>query len=188
MYTESTIVSVFDASNYPTNIYTNPVGIDFGIRTFLTLSDNKRYTCPHFFTRFSSFPSVLVSKIARLQHNWHVKIANELCDRYDAIFMECLDVEEMKEKYPEKMLDCGYDKFLDILYDIADKRGVMIHRVHKYYASSKTCSCGYINKSEYSRYWTCPNCNRTHDRDLLAAHNILERGKADMEKRGCRFW
>jgi len=44
--------------------------------------------------------------------------------------------------------------------------------------TSKKCStCGYINKelSLSDRAWTCPKCANTHDRDVNAAINILNR-------------
>ena len=36
----------------------------------------------------------------------------------------------------------------------------------------------YLNKELKlsDRTWTCPNCNTTHDRDLLAANNIKTMG------------
>ena len=44
---------------------------------------------------------------------------------------------------------------------------------------SKTCNvCGYINQdlNLSIREWTCKSCNTTHNRDLLAANNILKFG------------
>lgn len=44
--------------------------------------------------------------------------------------------------------------------------------------TSKTCSCcGYINHNLilYDRVWTCPNCNTSHDRDINASINILNK-------------
>ena len=50
---------------------------------------------------------------------------------------------------------------------------------NRYFASSKTCSeCGYqLSNLDLSiREWTCPDCEVTHDRDINAAQNILQRG------------
>lgn len=44
--------------------------------------------------------------------------------------------------------------------------------------TSKTCSCcGYIkyDLKLYDRSWTCPSCNTTHDRDINAGINILNK-------------
>ena len=42
--------------------------------------------------------------------------------------------------------------------------------------SSKMCSCGVINKELKlsDRIWTCKACGVTHERDELAATNILK--------------
>ena len=42
--------------------------------------------------------------------------------------------------------------------------------------SSKICSCGTIKKNLKlsDRIWTCEECRTKHDRDILAANNILK--------------
>ena len=44
--------------------------------------------------------------------------------------------------------------------------------------SSKMCSCGVINNDLKlsDREWTCNSCNKTHNRDILAATNIKKFG------------
>ena len=58
--------------------------------------------------------------------------------------------------------------------------GTEIIKVPRFYASSQLCSCcGYKNplvKDLSVRQWTCPNCNISHDRDINAATNILNKG------------
>lgn len=43
----------------------------------------------------------------------------------------------------------------------------------------KSCSCGWINQNLKlsERNWTCEKCDTTHDRDVLAANNILKEAK-----------
>jgi putative transposase len=48
--------------------------------------------------------------------------------------------------------------------------------IGRFQPSSKICSCGEINNelSLKDRIWTCGKCNTTHDRDILAANNIVK--------------
>lgn len=47
--------------------------------------------------------------------------------------------------------------------------------IGRYEPSSKICSCGEINHELKlsDREWTCKSCGTTHDRDILAAQNIV---------------
>ena len=61
--------------------------------------------------------------------------------------------------------------------------GVKLHKINRWFASSKTCSeCGYqIDKLDLSiREWQCPDCEEFHDRDINAAINILKRGEFEL--------
>ena len=61
-----------------------------------------------------------------------------------------------------------YDRFVkyDIIYNLK-----IITRL--------SAKCGYKNsdiKNLNMREWTCPRCNKHHDRDINAATNILNQG------------
>ena len=75
--------------------------------------------------------------------------------------------------------------FIDKLTYVASKYGVTIHKIDKWYPSSKTCECGCINKglSLRDRTWACPSCGAVNDRDILAAHNILRKGISELESK-----
>lgn len=64
----------------------------------------------------------------------------------------------------------------------ADWYGKEIVKVDRYYASSKTCSCGVKNDNLKlsDRVWTCSSCNSVNNRDLLAAKNILKEGRRSL--------
>lgn len=68
---------------------------------------------------------------------------------------------------------------------IASKYGVIVHKIDKWYPSSKTCKCGFVNKnlSLRDRTWCCPKCESTNDRDVLAARNILRKGISELESK-----
>ena len=76
------------------------------------------------------------------------------------------------------MHDMAHGEFVSILMNVAGKYGCTVHKIDRYYPSSKTCTCGYVNKELKltDREWICPECGARHDRDLLAANNILRRG------------
>ena len=76
------------------------------------------------------------------------------------------------------MHDMAHGEFVNILMNVADEYGCTVHKIDRYYPSSKTCTCGYVNKELKitDREWICPECGARHDRDLLAANNILRRG------------
>ena len=183
------VIAEFDSTNLPTKYFARPVGIDFGIRTYLTLSDGRTFQCPHFFTQnLGHYERCnLMGYILDKQHKWHEEIARDLCNRYDAIFLETLDLDEIGRKYRKKMIDCDHEQFLGVLYKMAEEKNVIVHKVHKYYASSKTCTCGHVYRGKYSHYWTCPKCKATHERDSLAARNILHQGILDLKKKGYTY-
>ncbi len=68
----------------------------------------------------------------------------------------------------------SWSTFVTMLEYKADWYGKNILRIGRFAPSSKTCSCGVINKDLKlsDRTWTCKSCGVTHDRDILAANNI----------------
>lgn len=85
-----------------------------------------------------------------------------------------------------KMNDLAHSAFVEKLEYIASKYGVVVHKIDRWYASSKTCECGYVNKSLKlsDRQWVCPECGCVNHRDLNAAINILRKGISELESIG----
>ena len=57
--------------------------------------------------------------------------------------------------------------------------GKTLHVIGRFAPSSKMCNhCGHINRSLKlsDRMWSCPNCQKTVDRDFNAAVNIKDFG------------
>ena len=178
------------------------VGIDFGLKTYLTLSDGQRVQNPQFLKRNLSklrSASKKVStaqrgsnhrkaaikaldrcyeKVVNLRTDWQWKLAHEVCRAYDNIFVEDLVLTGMSKKWGRKMNDLAHARFVEILGYVASKYGCNVHKIDRFYPSSKMCGCGYKNEGLKlsDRQWTCPVCGETHDRDLNAARNILRRG------------
>ncbi|MEI8270816.1 MAG: zinc ribbon domain-containing protein [bacterium] len=62
--------------------------------------------------------------------------------------------------------------------------GRTIHRLSRWFPSSKTCSnCGWINQNLRlkDREWTCQSCDVHHDRDMNAAKMIEFQGKQELK-------
>ena len=180
------------------------VGFDFGLKKFLTASDGKDIISPMFFAQNSAAIrqahkklshkqkgskkrrkavlnlARLYKKTANQRHDFHFKLAHQLCLEYETICIEDLNVKGMQRLYGKKISDLAFSEFVGILKYEASKFGVEIVEVDRYFASSQIChSCGYKNsevKDLKIRQWKCPQCGAEHDRDRNAAKNILENG------------
>lgn len=183
------------------------VGIDFGLKKYLTLSDGTSYDNPQFMKkslvelrrrsrnlskckkdsnnreRKRKDLDRLMNDICNRRSDFQWKLAHELCRKYDCIFIEDLNLKGMNRRWGRKMNDLAHAEFVQKLEYVAKKYGVVVHKIDRFYPSSKTCECGYINKDLKlsDRQWVCPECGTTHDRDLLAANNILRRGIYELE-------
>jgi putative transposase len=183
------------------------VGIDFGLKTYMTMSDGTKVKSPQFLK--TTLPKVQrasrnLSKSASDSHHHqsrrmeldrvHERIVNKrsefqwqlahlLCRQYDHIYIEDLQLKGMTALWGRKMNDLAHGAFVNRLEYVATKYGVTVHKINRFYPSSKTCTCGYVNKQLQlkDRHWTCPECGAVHDRDLLAAQNILRQGIAELE-------
>ena len=80
------------------------------------------------------------------------------------------------------MSDLAHGDFVSKLEYVALKYGCIVHKIDRFYPSSRLCTCGYKNDalSLIDRVWTCPECGAVHPRDLFAAQNILRQGIAEL--------
>lgn len=186
------------------------VGIDFGLRTYMTFSDGTKVQSPLYLKR--ELPNLrkrgralsksksdsnhheqrrkelnrVYEHIVNCRNDWQWKLAHELCRKYDRIFIEDLQLTGMSYLWGRKMSDLAHAEFVTKLQYVAKKYGVTVHKIYRYYPSSKTCTCGNVNHGLqlHERTWTCPMCGKTHDRDLLASVNILRQGIVELESGG----
>jgi putative transposase len=175
-------------------------GMDFGLKTFLTMFDGyclgDRKSPLYFLKSLSKIrkSSKAVSKKKKGSHNrkqavlslarLHKKISNQRSDfffklandlsGYDNIFIEDLNLKAMQMLWGRKISDVSFAKFVRIL---ETKTNVV--KIDRFYSSSKKCSdCGYVyhDLSLKERYWYCPKCGVWHNRDENAAKNIYAEG------------
>jgi putative transposase len=183
------------------------VGYDFGLKTFLTASDNQDIEAPQFFKQnrtavakanrnLSSKKSGshnrsrarrelarVHKKVANRRTDFQWKLANDLTDQYDYLYFETLDIASMCKRWGKKINDLSFYSFMLKLKYLAAAKGKVVHCIDKYYPSSKTCSvCGYLysDLELRDRTWLCPQCGTQHDRDRNASHNILRVGASTL--------
>ena len=180
-------------------------GLDFGLKTYLTLSDGTRVDNPLFLKqdlnelrRRSRALSRCEKgsnhrkarrmdlercheRISNRRYDWQWKTCHELCGKYGTICIEDLNLSGMVRLWGRKVNDLAFGAFVRKLEHVASKYGTKVVKVDRFYPSSKTCSvCQYVNErlSLRDRSWTCPSCGASHDRDLNASVNILRQGIA----------
>ena len=186
------------------------IGIDFGLKTYMTLSDGERIDNPQFLKRSikdirkasrrlskcqkgSNHKEQARLSYCRLQENlvnkradfmW--KLAHNLCRKYDYIFIEDLNLNGMMKMWGRKVGDLSHGTFINILEQVANKYNVVVHKIDRWYPSSKLCECGYKNDklTLRDREWVCPQCGQIHDRDINAAKNILRKGISELVSNG----
>lgn len=188
------------------------VGIDLGVKDFVTTSDGEVFANKHFFKKQEKKISKLQRQLSKKQKGSNnrdkqrVKVAkaferltnqkeayihsvvNELLTYYDIVFMEDLNIQGMlkNHKLAKAIQEVGFYRFKQVLKGKAMNSNKEVIFVDRFYPSSKTCNkCGYVNKrlTLSDRKWTCPNCGEHHDRDLNAAVNILLEGERIMGSR-----
>lgn len=179
------------------------VGCDFGLKTFLTLSDGTEMHSPLFYEQMSKKLrkanqrlskakkgsnnrkrrrlelARLYQKLSDQRTDHHWKLAQQLCAQHKFLSFETLNLAGMKKLFGKKVSDLSFGNFLTILKQVALKYGTVIHNIDRWYPSSKTCStCDHVNKelTLKDRIWTCNNCGTTHKRDHNAGTNILRQG------------
>ena len=184
----------------------NSAGFDFGLKTFLSLSDGSRIESPLFlkaaltekakrqrrFARCKRLSSnwyslkyslaKLDEHIANQRKDWFFKLAHTLTDKFDNLFFETLNLKAMQRLWGRKVSDLAFGTFVEILEYVASVKGKTVHFINRWFPSSQLCNCcGYRTKLELSdRRWRCPSCQSEHDRDANAAINILCEGASSL--------
>ncbi len=184
------------------------VGLDFGLKTFLTCSNGTKVQSPLFFSRFLPLIKTcskslskkqrgshrrfkakiklakLHRKIKNLRADFFYKLANYLAKQYTHVFIEDLNMKAMQRLWGRKISDLAFSEFVAIL-----ERKTQVHKINRFYPSSKTCSnCGHV-KQELSlkdRIFQCQNCGLVIDRDLNASINIHRVGASTLRVEAVR--
>jgi len=188
-----------------TDIPTGVVGIDFGIKKFLTLSNGLKFDHPkalkkhlkllkrrqkqkdkkqkgsHNRLKSSLKLARLHAKIANIRRDYLNKITTWLARSKSVIVLENLNLKGMGKWHAlaQALADAGFGLFKSMLQYKCQWYGSKLILADRWYGSSKTCSnCGWYYKdlSLKERSWICKSCNTDHDRDLNAAINLKKIG------------
>ena len=176
------------------------IGIDVGLKSFLTDSEGNTIPNPRFYRTSQKIlrrkqrqlcrrqkgshrrrkAARLVArthlKIQRQRRDHHFKIAHQYAEHYHLIAVEKLSLLNMVHHHSlaKSILDASWGAFLAILEDKAARAGHQVVRVNPRFTSQKCYHCGEIvQKSLSVRTHVCPFCWSIADRDVNAAQNIL---------------
>ena len=179
------------------------IGIDLGIKDFVTLSDGTKYSfsvskktkklkkLQHYYSKKQKGSkrkeklrlriARLNEKIANSRRDFHHKLSTKLTNEYQTICLETLRVKNMMKnhKLARAIGEASWYSFVNMLQYKGKWKGCDIIQIDQFYPSSKTCSCCNWKKENLKlseRSWICPKCGTIHDRDINAAKNILTYG------------
>jgi putative transposase len=197
--------SVVEKTLEPSPSATSEVaGFDFGLKTFLTDHTGKAYMSPLFYKqelkRIKSLSRrkdkkskgsnnrrkaarLLVRahiRIADKRRDYHFQLAHDLCDTFDVLVFEDLNLAGMKAMWGRKVSDLGFGQFMEIVKYVAWKRGKRVEQIARWERTTGKCSaCGQHQSLELrERTFHCNTCGLQLDRDHNAALNIRARALA----------
>ncbi len=175
------------------------VGIDMGLKSFLTTSEGEHVENPRWFRASEKklrWHNKRVSRrkpgskrrkkavqdlakvhqtVARQRLDYQHKEANKLIAKNDVIYHEDLEVRNMvRNRHLSKSIsDAGWGQFLTILHHKAARAGREVVAVPAQYTSQDCSRCGArVPKSLSVRTHVCPACGLVMDRDENSARRI----------------
>lgn len=176
------------------------IGIDLGIKHYITLSDGRKIDNPKFFIASQQKLKIQQQRLARKNKDsnrynqqklkiskcyekilnqrldFQHKLTTEIINQYDTICLENLNISGMMKNHrlAKHIQDASWHKFIQLLEYKAKWSGKNILKIGRFEPSSRMCTCGLINHilALDDREWTCKGCGVKHDRDITAAINI----------------
>jgi putative transposase len=181
------------------------IGVDVGLMSFVATSGGLCVQRPKFFVDLQRQLRLLQQRVSRkvkgsnnrvkaqnkvaklhehianTRSDFYWKIAHQLCDHAQTIFVEDLNLVGLSRGILGKhCLDAGWGQFFQILEQCCFKRGVYFQKVDSRKTSQLCPHCRMeTGKKELSQLvHACENCGYTTDRDVAAAQVVLMRGLA----------
>jgi putative transposase len=176
------------------------IGIDVGLKSFLTDSEGNTIPNPRFYRtsqrtlrrkqrsmcrrqkgshrkrKAAKSTAQTHLKINRQRRDHHFKVAKQYAQHYHHIAVEDLAISNMVKNHhmSKSILDAAWGQFLEILEAKAASAGHQVIRVNPRFTTQACSNCGtLIQKSLSVRTHICTSCGFIADRDVNAAKNIL---------------
>lgn len=177
------------------------VGIDVGLNAFATLSTGETIANPRFLKKSIKKLNRLSRQHSKKKKGsanrdksrirlarQHEKVTNQRTDflhkvstrivrENQTVCVENLNISGMMKnhKLARAIADVSWGSFVSMLEYKCEWQGKNLVRIGRFEPSSRLCTCGTINRdlTLKDRVWTCSSCGTTHDRDILAANNIV---------------
>ena len=64
-------------------------------------------------------------------------MAHALCQEYDTIYLEDLELRGMAAMWGRKVADLGFGRFVQVLHQAAEKRGTHVHHIDRFFPPSR---------------------------------------------------
>ena len=185
----------------PVDEIKSAVGIDVGLEKFLATSSGPAVEIPQFYRKSqqelarqqrqlarmdkgsnnhqkqSNKVARLHLHVARQRKEFHYQVAHWLCDQYDLIAFENLNIIGLaRTRLAKSILDAAWGSFLNILTTVAVKRGKWAIGDDPRGTSIECSGCnGRVEKTLKDRFHDCPHCGLVIDRDWNSGINMLNR-------------
>lgn len=184
----------------PTN---NEVGVDVGLTHLMYLSSGEPIENPRWYRRSQrklrtiqrrvcrrklggsnrrkavAILSRFAAHVANQRKDFLNKIAHDLISRFDRIALEDLSIGRMVHgSLAKSILDAGWGYFGQRMASKAENAGRTVTLTDPAYTSQDCCICGHRQKLTLKdRWYVCPKCGNSLDRDDNAAQNHLALGR-----------
>jgi putative transposase len=176
------------------------IGIDVGLKSFLTDSEGNTVENPRFYRtsqktlrrkqrticrrkqgshrQRKAAKSVAKThlKVNRQRRDHHFKVAKQYTEQYHHIAVEDLQIANMVKNHhlSKSILDASWGQFLALLEAKAASAGHQVIRVNPRFTTQACSNCGELMQKSLSvRTHMCTSCGYVADRDVNAAKNIL---------------
>ena len=188
----------------------NSIGIDFGLKHFLTFDNGTKIDSPEYFRQSLDKLAREQRKLSKKQkgsrnrekqrlkvarchnhisnqrenflHNLTTQLADE--NQVKAICMEDLNLKGIMKRWGRKVSDLSYYTFTTMLEYKLKRRGKRLLKIGRFQPSTQICSnCGHRRHMNLDdRTYVCPECGMAMDRDVNAAKNIKSFALRDILK------
>ena len=185
------------------------IGVDVGLKNFITLSNGEQVDNPRFFVHEENALAKAQRKLSNAEkgtperaralkvvHRVHERITNKrddfvqklsisLVKSYDFIAFEDLNIKGMVKNHclAKHISDAAWSKLITTTSYKAEWAGKRVELVNPKNTSQICSGCGKVVQKDLSeRVHSCPFCGLTLDRDHNAAINILRLGLQSVAK------